>query len=137
MIVDMIREDVFESPHKHIAFAVNAEGFNDAGFASLVATRYWRELTQTGGNKLGETLSKQCGDRTFHALVCHELRGSRWNFTPTFVEDCLNKLALFEDEIVAVVLMGNGPIGQMGGADVFAILGGLARSKRRVVVYTL
>jgi hypothetical protein len=32
--------------------------------------------------------------------------------------------------------MGSGRVGQSGGADVYAILGAMARSRKRVVVYT-
>ena len=72
MIVDTIRGNVFDTPHNHIAFAVNTEGYNDAGFAGQVS-RQWKELSSTGGNKLGEVLSKKIGNKTFHALVCLSL----------------------------------------------------------------
>ncbi len=137
MIVDMVRGDILKTPHKHIVFAVNAEGFNDAGFAGVVTQRYWKALANTGGNKLGETLSMSTKDRTFHALVCHALAGSGWSKTPSLVEQCLNKLDAPDAETVGAVLMGSGMIGQMGGADTYAILGGIARSSKRVAVYTL
>ena len=38
---------------------------------------------------------------------------------------------------LAVVLVGGGPVGQETGADTFANLGGMAKAKRRVVVFTL
>lgn len=138
MLVDAQRGDIFGTTHIHIVFAVNTEGYNDAGFAGLVSSRYWPQLADTGGNKLGDVLIKQVGDhRTFHALVCHELSGTGWKQTPHYVEECLNKLDVPEDETLGVVLMGSGPIGQMGGADVFAIIGSIARSKRKAAIYTL
>jgi hypothetical protein len=137
MIVDTVRGDIFRTSLKHIAFAVNAEGFNDAGFAGAVSSRFWPELANTGGKALGEVLSHQAGGKTFHAMVCHELQGKGWSRTPTLVEECLNSLGVSEEEPIAVVLMGSGMIGQMGGADVLSILGGLARSRKRVAVYTL
>ena len=33
MVVKTIQEDIFNTEAKHIAFAVNTEGYNDAGFA--------------------------------------------------------------------------------------------------------
>ncbi|MFA6429867.1 MAG: hypothetical protein WCV84_05215 [Patescibacteria group bacterium] len=137
MIVGKVRGDIFESPHQHLAFAVNAEGYNDEGFAGLVSGRFWPELAETGGNQLGETLSKQCGSRTFHALVCHELRGSHFQRTPQLVEECLNKLDVPENETIGVVLMGSGFAGMMLRADVGAILDGIERSRKRVVIYAL
>lgn len=82
-------------------------------------------------------MQKVAGGKTFHALVCHSLGGDGWKRTPQTAEQCLNALDVPEDETIAVVLMGAGMIGQMGGADVFGNLGGMARSKKRVAVYTL
>lgn len=48
---------------------------------------------------------------------------------------CLERLDI-DQEGLAIVLMGAGPIGQLGGADTFAILGGIARSAVRAYVYT-
>lgn len=137
MIVDTIRGDVFKTPHAHIAFAVNTEGFNDAGFAGAVSSRYWNELANTGKKKLGDVLSKNGKGKTFHALVCHSLGGDGWSKTAETVTKCLDSLNVLDTETIAVVLTGAGMIGQMGGADVFSILGGMSRSKKRLAVYTL
>lgn len=135
MIVKRVQGDVFHTPLKHIAFAVNAEGYNDAGFAGAVASRYWPELENTGGNDMGTVLHKEANGKTFHALVCHELRHNGWVQTPELVEQCLNSIP--GNEEIAVVLMGSGIIGQMSGANVNAILKSMERSKKRVHVYSL
>lgn len=135
MIVNRVRGDVFKTPLKHIAFAVNTEGYNDSGFAGAVSSRFWPALGNTGGNTLGEVLHHTVNGKTFHALVCHELKANGWSRTPQLVEKCLNSIP-GNDEI-AVVLMGSGLIGQMGGADVNAILKGMEASKKRVHVYSL
>lgn len=137
MIIDTIRGDIFQTPHKHIAFAVNTEGYNDAGFAGAVSLKYWPALGSTGAKKSGEVLQKTTGEKTFHALVCHSLGGDRWKKTPKLVTQCLDKLDVPDHEPIAVVLMGAGMIRQMGGADVFAIMGGIGRSKKKIVIYTL
>lgn len=137
MIVNTTRGDVFQSPNKHIAFAVNTEGYNDAGFAGAVSSRYWPELANTGATKLGDVISKNGKGKTFHALVCHSLGGDGWKKTAETVTKCLDSLDVPDGETIAIVLMGAGMVGQMGGADVFSIIGGMARSKKKVVVYTL
>jgi hypothetical protein len=137
MIIDLVRGDIFETSHSHIAFAINTEGFNDAGFAGQVTSRFWRQLANTGQVALGETFSKKVKDKTFHALVVHSLMDKGWAKTPWYVEQSLNKLEVSDNAVIAIVLMGAGMVGQMGGADVLAILGGMARSKRKVAVYTL
>lgn len=136
MIVDLVRGDVFMAPERHVAFAVNTQGYNDAGFAGQVSDRYWPGLADTGGNTIGDVMSREVGDRAFHALVCHSLDSGGWDLTPGVVEACLRKVEAPADERIAVVLMGSAPAGRMLGADVYAILGALARSERRVVVYT-
>lgn len=135
MIVNRVRGDVFKTPLKHIAFAVNAEGYNDSGFARAVSSKYWFTLEHTGGNKLGEVLHHTSKGKTFHALVCHELKANGWAQTPQLVEQGLNSIP--GNEEIAVVLMGSGFIGQMAGADINAILGAMERSKKRVHVYSL
>lgn len=137
MIIDMVRGDIFKSPHKHVAFAVNVEGYNDAGFAGQVSSRYWRDLANTGKKQLGDILTRKMDDKTFHAIVCHALTKEGWHYTAVTVEKCLDRIEAPMDEVIGVVLMGGGMIGQMSGADVFAILGSMARVKRMVVVYTL
>ena len=134
MIVKRVQGDVFKAAQKHIAFAVHTAGFNDSGFAGQVSSRFWSELENTGGNRLGEILSHQAGGKTFHALVCHELKVDGWSQTPQLVESCLNSIP-GNDEI-AVVLMGSGFVGQMGGANTQAILAAMDRSSKRVHVYT-
>ena len=37
MVIETVRGNILSTPHKHIAFAVNCEGFNDAGFAGVLA----------------------------------------------------------------------------------------------------
>ena len=135
MIVKRVQGDVFKTHLKHIAFAVNTEGYNDSGFAGAVSSRYWPELANTGGNCLGEVLHHTSKGKTFHALVCHELKVNGWSQTPQLVEQCLDSIS--GNKEIAVVLMGSGFVGQMGGADVNAILGGIERSRKRVYVYSL
>ncbi len=137
MIVNTIRGDVFKTPYRHIAFAVNTEGCNDAGFAGAVSSRHWPGLADTGAKKLGDVISKNGEGKTFHALVCHSFGGDGWKKTAETVTECLDSLDVPDDETIAIVLMGAGMIGKMGGADVFSILGGMARSKKKVAVYTL
>jgi len=134
MIVDTVRGDIFESEFDIILFAVNTEGHNDAGFAGQVSGRYWPDLANTGPKDLGEVLTHRCGGRVYHALVCHSLGIGGWDHTPRAITECLDSLVLPVDS--AMVFAGSGPIGQMQGADTWAILGGIARSKHRIVVYT-
>lgn len=137
MIVNMVRGNILNGEQTHVAFAVNTNGRNVAGFAGLVSSRFWPELANTGGNKLGDILTHQAGGKTFHALVCHGRGPKGWEVAEDVVEGCLNSLDVPDEEIIGIVLIGAGVIGKMGGSDVFAILGGMARSKRRVVVYTV
>jgi len=138
MIIDCVRGDIFEADLQHIAFAVNTEGFNDSGFAGVVAKRYWPALANTEPKQLGEVLSREVDSSlTFHALVCHELRGSGWGHAPKHIENCLNSLDVPQDEVIGVVAIGAGMVGRMAGADLFANLGAIARSNKACKVYTL
>lgn len=60
MVIKTIQEDIFKSEANHIAFAVNVEGFNDAGFAGQVSSQYWNELSYSLhlNNNKNKNLSK-------------------------------------------------------------------------------
>lgn len=137
MIVDRVQGDILESPYRYIAFAVNTSGINDSGFASVISDKYWRELVYVGENPLRTVLSKDIGGHTLFALVCHDLCVGGWKKTPEVVTECLDSIEIPDDQTIACVLMGSGPVGQMSGADVEKIMGGIARSKKKVAVYSL
>ena len=56
MVVKTVQDDIFNSKAKHIAFAVNTEGYNDSGFAGQVSRKYWNELANCGEHELGTVL---------------------------------------------------------------------------------
>lgn len=134
MITKVLNEDVFKTPYKHIAFAINTEGFNDAGFAGQVSGRYAPTLANTGKKQLGEIVSIQAGEKTFHGLVCHSLKNG-WKGAPEAITSCLEKIET--DEPIAVVLMGAGMIGQMSGADVIANAKAIHKAKKNIVLHSL
>ena len=136
MIVNRVRGDIFTASQKHIAFAVNTQGYNDAGFAGQVSGGIWPELANTGGNQLGEVLAHKAGAKTYYALVCHSLDRGGWRDTPRIARECLDKITVPKNEVIAIVLMGSGPIGVAQGADVEAILASMEQSKKKLVVYT-
>ena len=136
MITNRVRGDIFATSQKHIAFSVNTEGYNDAGFAGQVSSLIWPKLANTGGNKLGDVLTHKHDGKTYYALVCHSLDRGGWNETPRIARECLDQIKTAAGEEIAVVLMGSGPVGLMQGADVNAILAGMELSKQKLVVYT-
>lgn len=77
MVKNEVRGDIFTTSDKHIIFAINTEGYNDSGFAGAVSRKYWPELANAGGNKFGEVLTKEAGDKTFYAIVCHSLEAKK------------------------------------------------------------
>ncbi len=139
MILKQVKGDVFKSEYKHIAFAANSEGINDAGFAGLVARRFWPDLAIIGPQALGTVLARTDAKakRSFHALVVHSLGADGWAKTPQYIEECFGRIGIAPDETIATVLMGGGPVGQMMGADVEANLAAMQRVPNKLVVYSL
>ena len=113
MIKSEIHGDIFTTKDKHIVFALNTEGCNDSGFAGIVSKNYFPEIINTGGNTLGDVLSKEVNGKTFHGIVCHSLREG-WDNADQIILDALNKLQL-EDEI-SIIAIGTGLIGRLSGA---------------------
>lgn len=134
MIVGRKVGDVIQGPERHVAFAVNTEGHNDAGLAGNIAFNHWSELAATGPIRMGEILSKDTGGKVFHALVVHSLKEG-WSDAPQYIEACFNELHIPTDEEIASVAMGGGLIGQMSGADVAANLAAMERSDKSIVIY--
>ena len=136
MVTDAIPGNVFETPYKHIAFAVNTEGHNDAGFAGQVSSKI-PSFANTGGNELGDILEGFVEGKNFYGLVCHSFGGDGWENAPNAITACLDKLNVPEDETIAVVLMGAGMIGQLSGANVKENIRAIHRSKKKCVIYNL
>lgn len=141
MITNKVRGDILQSEHKHIVFASNTEGFNDAGFAGLISRRFWPELMAIGEQKLGTVLKHTAGGKTFYAVVCHSLGEQGWKNAPETIEKALNDLDIpfieSTGESIASVAMGNGPIGLMQGADGEANMKAMEKSNKKIVVYSL
>jgi len=137
MVVRQVTGDIFTASQKHIAFAINKEGENYSGFACAVAKLIWPDLMHLGG-KLGDVHSHKRGQKTYHALVCHSMIGRKgWKDSPKYVRECLNKIRVPEDEEIAIVLIGSGPVGRSQGANVDAILAAMHKSSKRLVVFML
>jgi hypothetical protein len=137
MIVGRKVGDVIQGPEKHMAFAINSEGHNDAGLAGSIALNFWPELASTGRIGIGEILSKDTGKKVFYAMVVHSLDKDGWDEAPAQIEACFNELKVPTDEEIASVAMGAGMIGQLQGADAQANLAAMERSDKKIVVYDL
>ena len=133
MIIDYKKgQNILNSGETRIAFAVNAEGFNDAGFAGVVARNYWPELANTGPQQLGTVLTKACFGVTFYGLVCHSLEHG-WKDQAKIIKECFDKIEL--DEHVASISIGTGLIGILSGADFSQIKQGMENSNTKIVLY--
>jgi hypothetical protein len=137
MITQKIKGDILSSKHTHIVFAVNTEGFNDAGFAGLVSRRFWPDLAITGPQNIGKVLEKSSKGKVFHAIVCHSLRETGWTGAAKVIKEGLDGIMVAPDEEIGVVMMGAGMVGQRQGADVEANLKAMEESKHKIVVYSL
>lgn len=143
MITSYVRGDVLKSDCKHIIFAINAEGYNDAGFAGLVARRYWPKLANTGPCQLGAVLVNwQCTeDYTFYAIVCHTLTQNGWEGSPDIIQKALDDIAqssiLDPSEKIGIVAIGDGPVGRLTGAPTEQIRQAVHASQLKVTVYSL
>lgn len=135
MINNSINTDIFKTENKHIAFAVNKEGFNDSGFAGQVSSQYWPELANCGEHEIGTVLSKTCGDKTFHAIVCHSLHEGWGENQSEVIRDCFDKIES-NGETISTIAIGTGLIGILGGAKFRQVLCGMHESKNNIVLHS-
>lgn len=134
MIVAKVKGDIFTTKDKHIIFALNKEGFNDCGFAGQVAKRGFTEIIDTGGNKLGEILSKTIDNITYHGIVCHSLENGGWNNSANIILTALNKMDF--DDNASIVTIGGGFVGIMQGAPYEDILSAFDTSNKKLTVWS-
>lgn len=125
--------DILKGGETRIAFAVNTEGCNDAGFAGLISRKYWPELADIGECKLGTVLTKTTADGiTLYALVCHSLENGWHNQTET-IQKCFDSIEC--DEPIASISIGTGLIGVLSGANFAQIKKGMELSKKKIILY--
>ena len=110
MVVKTVQEDIFNTDCKHIAFAINTEGYNDAGFAGKVSREYWDELSDCGKHDLCTVISKKVGDKTFHALVCHSLENGWGNDQAEVIRCCFDNIPAKGEESEPVIAIIFAPI---------------------------
>jgi hypothetical protein len=134
MIIKRVKGDVLASDHKHVAFAVNVEGVNDAGFAGAVSRGFWPELMFCGAQPLGKVMTKESGGKTFHAIVCHSLEKGGWAEAPAIVRKAMDSIA---PDDFACVAIGGGLIGKLMGADTDDIIAAIDESPKKVTLYSL
>lgn len=134
MVVKTVQDNIFNSEAKHIAFAVNAEGYNDSGFAGQVSRKYWNELANCGEHEIGTVLSKTIGDKTFHALVCHSLHGDWGENQAEIIKECFDKIPADGDPIASIAI-GTGLIGMLSGANFRQIVCGMHDSTQQIMLY--
>lgn len=142
MIVQEIRGDVLKSSAGRILFAINAEGYNDAGFAGLVASRHWPALESFGATALGTVWTHRVGRRHFHAVTIHALGGEGWAGSPAHLATALDALSkgltpAQRQETIAAVRMGAGPVGRAMRAPAEALMTVLADSPLCFEVWSL
>lgn len=134
MVVKTVQDDIFNSEAKHIAFAVNTEGYNDAGFAGQISSKYWNELANCGEHEIGTVLSKTVGDKTFHALVCHSLHNGWGENQAEVIKKCFDKIPA-NGEPIATVAIGSGFVGTLSGANFRQIVCGMHDSEQKIMLH--
>ena len=136
MITRCIHDDVFNTQAKHIAFAINKEGYNDCGFAGQVASKYWPEIACCGEHEIGTVLSKTVGDKTFHAMVCHSLNDG-WGEDEEqrrIMKECFDKIPS-KGQTIATIAIGTGFVGMLSGANFQQLTYGMMDSEKRIFLH--
>ena len=76
MIVNSVKDKLFDTEAKHKAIPINVEGFVDSKMTYSIVNKVWPELYHTGKHELGDVITKISQGKTYHALVCHStIRG--------------------------------------------------------------
>lgn len=153
MILDIVRGDVLAGDAP-VIFAVNYEGFNDAGFAGVVARRFWPGVESLGRSLPGQVHRHTTADRDFFAVACHGLQSGEWDMeaitagldliagqmqkAPTaFWPVSLEQAHRERHRMPGAVWMGRGLVGGLTGVDPNQVLAAMAQSRLPLNVYYL
>ena len=134
-----IQGDIFFTPANHIAFGVHYPDKsgnydnNNGGFSSLVVDYGWTDLGITEFKK-GIPESRMIKGKMFHALPIHSAEDGGWKDAPKLIEECLNRLPVSNDDVIACVLFGGGHAGKKYKASANNIEG-IIRSYKSTVLY--
>lgn len=66
-----MKAEINTNTHLYTVFPLNIEGINDSGYAGYVANTFFPEILDTGGNKLGEMLSRETDKTIYCGIVCY------------------------------------------------------------------
>lgn len=66
-----MKAEINTNTHLYTVFPLNIEGINDSGFAGYVANNHFPEILDTGGNKMGEMLSRETDETIYCGIVCY------------------------------------------------------------------
>ena len=132
MIIKTKNGDILKGNEKRIAFAVNIEGANGAGFAGMISSRFWPELAFIGEPKWGTVVTKMVDVIVFFALCCYSSKKG-WNNQQEVIKECFD--AIPGDEPVASISIGTGLIGFLSGANFALIKAGMEASKKEIILY--
>ena len=133
-MIDKIIEDknILSTKLNDIAFAVNANGFNEDGFAGKVS-KFWPELNNSTF-EIGSSLSKKIGDKTFHALVCHSLDENGWGKDQAeIIKKCFDSIN--SENPIATVAIGTELMDRSSGANFQQIVYGMEMSNKKITLY--
>lgn len=136
MLVNSINENVFNTKASHIVFAINKEGYNDAGFAGAVVAQGWKEIENCGKHEIGTVLSKTIGDKTFHGIVCHSLNEGWGDNQVETIKNCFNNIPVDDDEPISSIAIGTGFVGRLSGANFKKIVRGMHESNKTVILHS-
>ena len=136
MIIKAVNENIFNTEAKHIAFATSIEGWNNTKLAlDIINNNYWREIEDCGEHEMGTVISKQIGDKTFHALVCYSYNKGWGKNQADNIRTCLDKIET-NGEPIAITDIGEGSESLHSDVSFPKLLCGMQESKQDIILYT-
>ena len=132
MIKNVKFGSIFNCKEKHVIFAINKEGISDSTYTKKLVNMGFNELEASDSNKLGSVISKNIGDKTYHAISCYSLRFG-WENAKEYLHKGLDNLNINED--VAIVEIGNEPTQKALGADYIEMKKEMQNSSKKLVLY--
>ena len=135
MIVNSVKDKIFDTEAKHIAFPINVEGFVDSKMTYSIVNKVWPELYHTGKHELGDVITKISKGKTYHALVCHSTIRGWGEEQRSVIKECFDKIET-DGETIATELMSTGLIATIQGADTEQILLGMQDSANNLELHS-
>lgn len=134
MIINTSQKGIFEDSPKHVAFAINTDGYDNAGLGKLILENVWPDLYKNENFEIGDVKSKEIENIIFHAMVTYSLDKELEDNHGIIIKECLDKIKT-EGAPIHVGAIGTSFVGKSKGVNFNNVICGMMDSDKNIILH--